>query len=168
MARKRDYNAEERRRNELARQRGYSSRAQQRRAIETGKRESLAPNRLRNPRTIEAQKFLIGERTKGIETKGTILPTFGNRVSDVQRAEDWSDLFARSSAAKYDPDNRPSGMTKAAYTDAYLAAFVRGDERYVEVRRRGGSDALRRWFVDIAGYLTADEYESRYGTREKG
>lgn len=166
MARKaRDYKAEEARRNALARQRGFTSRGQQRRAIETGKAPAIAPRRLRKPTTIEAQKFRLGVDTGGIERKATELPAFGDRVSPEDRAQDWSDIYARSSAAQYNPDDRPKGMSKRAYTNAYLAAFVRGDERYVNVRHAGGSEALRHWFVDIAGYMTADEYESRYGAQ---
>lgn len=162
----RDYKAEEARRNALAKARGFETRAKQRRAIETGKTAAIRPTSLRSPKTIAAQKFRLGFETKGIERKETILPTFGNRFSPSQRAEDWSDIYARSSAAQYTPDERPSGMSKEEYTDAYLAAFVRGEERYVTVRRSGGSEALRHWFVDVVGYMTADEYESRYGAKE--
>lgn len=165
--RQRDYAAEQRRRNELARQRGFTSRAQQRRKIEKGEIPALVPlSRLRSKRTIEAQKFLLGAETRGIERKGSTLPVFGTRRSDAERAQDWSDIYARSQVAQYDPDNRPKGMTKAAYTRAYLAAFVTGDERYVKVRHAGGSDALRHWFVDVMEYMQADEYETRYGVKE--
>jgi len=162
----RDYAAEERRRNQLARERGFTSRGAQRHAIERGQFAAIRPNRLRKPQSIEAQKFLLGDRTKGIERKDTVLPQFGSRFSDAQRAEDWSDIYARSAAAQYTPDERPEGMSKREYTDAYLAAFVRGDERYVNTRHSGGSEALRHWFVDVAQYMTADEYESRYGAKE--
>ena len=164
--RQRDYKAEEQRRNQLARERGYSSRAQMRRAIESGSTAAIRPTALRNPRTIEAQKFRLGSETRGVERKGTTLPSFGSRISPEQSAEDWSDIYARSAAAQYSPDDRPDGMSKAEYTEAYLAAFVRGEERYVNVRRSGGSEALRHWFVDVVGYMTADEYESRYGAKE--
>lgn len=155
MARKqRDYKAEERRRNELARQRGFSSRGQQRRRVSSGNVRNLSP---------EAAKFVIGVNTKGIEPKGFELPKFAVRESDATRAQNWSDIFARSEVAQYQPDNRPAGMSKREYTDAYMAAFVDGPDRYVDVRRTGGSDALKHWFVDIQGYMQADEYESRYG-----
>lgn len=167
MARRaRDYKAEEARRNALAKERGFTSRGQQRRRIETGKAPAIQPYRLRKPQTIEAQKFRLGSATKGVESKGSNLPVFGSRRGDRERAEDWSDIYARSVAAQYLPDERPQGMSKAAYTDAYMAAFVTGSERYVEVRRSGGSDALRHWFVDVIEYMTADEYESRYGAKE--
>lgn len=163
----RDYSAEQRRRNELARARGFTSRSQQRRAIERGKAPALSPERLRKPSTIEAQKFLLGESTQGIERKDSHFAVFGSRRSDRERCEDWSDIYARSDMAVYDPDNRPDGVSKREYTQAYMAAFVTGDERYVAVRHHGGSEALRHWFVDINGFFQADEYESRYGDNQK-
>lgn len=162
----RDYSAEQRRRNELARERGFTSRSQQRRAIEKGRAPAIRPERLRKLSTIEAQKFLLGDTTQGIERRNSTFPTFGHR-SARERCEDWSDIYARSDMAVYDPDSRPEGVTRKQYTDAYMAAFVTGDERYVVTRHQGGSEALRTWFVDINGFFQADEYESRYGDNQR-
>ena len=160
----RDHKAEQARRNELARQRGYTSRAQQRRAIETGKAKPLAPKAVRSPKTIAAQKRRIAAATQGQEHKAKESDVlFNTSRPDAERAQDWSDLFARSNMAKYDPDNRPKGVSREAYTKAYMAAFVEGPDRYKLVRHSGGSDALRAWFVDMNGWFQADEYETRYG-----
>lgn len=162
MARKqRDYKAEERRRNELARQRGFSSRAALRRAIEKGTAAAIQPNRLRRPSTIAAQKERY-KATRKTEHKGDKFPKFGFRVSDEQRAQDWSDVFSRSPGSEYNPDERPEGMSRKAYTNAYLKAWVDGDNRYVNVRHTGGSPELRNWLVNVAGFLTANIYEDKY------
>jgi hypothetical protein len=165
MARKaRDYAAEQRRRNELARERGFTSRGQQRRQIESGKAKPIAPKLVRSPKTIAAQKRRIAAATQGQEHKYKESDVLFNKSRpDEERAQDWSDLFARSDMAKYLPDDRPKGVSRKAYTDAYMAAFVEGPERYKLVRHSGGSDALRHWFVTINHWYQANEYETRYG-----
>jgi len=162
----RNYRQEQERRNALARERGYTSRGQQRRAIETGKAKPIAPKLVRSPKTIAAQKARIKAETQGQEHKHkTSDILFSANRPDAERAQDWSDLFSRSSMGQYNPDERPDGVSKKAYTDAYVAAFVDGAERYKYVRHSGGSPALRRWLVDINGFMTADEYETRYGSQ---
>lgn len=141
--RKRDYKAEERRRNELARQRGYKSRAAQRYAIETGRAPALQPSRVRKPtRTVKTPRLDSGA---------------------LDRAYDWSALHGGTQIARYDYRNARPGVTKGQYLKGYLDAFVEGPQRYRAVRHSGGSRALERYFVDITGYYTADEYETRYG-----
>lgn len=163
MARKRDYKAEEARRNALARERGYTSRASLRRAIETGKASPIAPERVRSPRTIAAQERRLAATTAGRDAESAFLRATGS-ISPRDRAEDWSGIFARSKSAEYAPENaKDLGVTRAEYTRAYLDAFVMGDTRYTAVRHKGGSPALFYWFVTLNGYMSADEYESRYG-----
>jgi len=162
MARKqRDYRAEEARRNELARQRGFTSRAAQRRAIERGKAPAIQPHRIRSERTRKAQAALQSA-IKPLNVRK--YDYAGIHISGEQRATDWSTIFAGSDIAQYHPERaRSLGVTKKQYTDAYLRAFVLGDERYAQSRYYGGSDPLYYWFVTLNGYYSADEYESRYG-----
>jgi hypothetical protein len=157
MARKaRDYKAEERRRNELARSRGYSSRGQQRRRIESGKAPAIRPELIRKESTREAQRRYHRENSITV-----------GYPSKYQRAQDWSDLHAKHWSATYRPEERPKGMTISQYTDAYLKAFVTGPERYYEARQTG-SEALRYWFVDVAEYLSDEDYNDadRYGSAD--
>lgn len=161
--RQRDYRAEEARRNARARERGYSSRGQQRRAIERGKIAPLAPKLVRSPRTIAAQR----EREKRERRETTSWYKAGFTSERKYRSAkdasiDWSALHAGTHIAEYDPDNAP-GWTKAAYTKAYYDAFVSGPERYKAVRRSGGSAALYHYFVVVTEYYSPDEYETRYG-----
>lgn len=166
MARKRDYKAEERRRNELARARGFKSRAAQRHAIETGKVKALAPSRMKNPRTVIAQQRLRAkERPSAFDI---IYDTY----SDEQRAAEWSSLFARHESGRFDYDGDTETAKskqqfiakygKDAYVQAYISAFVRGEGRYQRARNRGGSQPLRFWFVHVTGYLTSNVYDERY------
>lgn len=162
MARKpRDYKAEERRRNELARQRGFTSRAQQRRAIETGKIPALQPKRVRSPKTVEAQK----RRVRPPKARGPIQTDFnGYTIPVEQQAKDWSTLHARSEIAQYRPEEAAKlGVGKKAYTNAYMRAFVVSDGGYSAVRYAGGSPELYYWFVTLNQYMSASEYETRYG-----
>ena len=163
MARKaRDYAAEQRRRNELARERGHRSRADQRRKIELGKIPALAPKRLRNPVTLKNQKLRVTTPKrkhvkKPTEYGGYKLPSLEDRSTD------WSTMFARSESGTYAPDTRPDDTTKAAYRSAYMKAFVAGPARYDLVRHHGGSPDLKYWLVTLNHFMSVSEYESRYG-----
>lgn len=162
----RDYRAEERRRNELARLRGETNRYQQRRKIETGILPPIQPKRVTSPKTRAAQARMLAtaprRKSQEFQAPGVIIP----HIPDTDRAQDWSDLFARSGVAKYEPtEARSLGVTRKEYTTAYLKAFVTGDARYDRVRhnKTGASSHLFYWLVTLHGYLSIDEYESRYG-----
>ena len=149
MARKpRDYKAEERRRNELARARGYSTRAAQRGAIKRGEREPIAPHLTRRGKAEALQR-------------------------KMDAAYDWSALYAKSPIAQFDLTvAEDKGIGIAKYTDAYTRAFVAGPERYSKTtrydesrgKRIGGSDALYDYFVDLMEYYTPEEYDDQYFT----
>lgn len=192
MARKpRDYKAEERRRNELARQRGYTSRAAQRHKIETGRIAPLMPNRIRSPFTIAAQKVRDVVLSRNVPVSPNH-PEFDRAVAGVsveQRASDWASIFARTHVTTFEDaldksvpnvrgrrkrkDTKEERATlrakhkfisrqgRKAYVDAYMAAFVEGPERYA-VARREGSHALYYWLVIVTEYMTAEEYDSKY------
>jgi hypothetical protein len=154
----RDYAVEQRRRNELAVSRGYTSRAQQRRAIETGRRSPLRPDLLKSPRTIEAQRI----RSARVEAD---LKLFGQYAEN----ERWAKAHAVRHIGRFDPreraegGNRLPGVSLEEFSQGYNDAFVNGPLKYRSRRNRGGSRALRRYFVDLTGHFTADEYEARYG-----
>ena len=136
--RQRNYRAEEARRNELARARGFTSRGQQRRAIDRGVIEPLAPER-----TFIARALRID--------------------SMMDNAYDWSTAHAKHYEAMFRPqDALDHGLSEGEYTRAYSKAFVEGNQRYGNVRRRGGSPALRRWFVDTIHWYSPAEYEAKY------
>lgn len=114
MARIRDYRAEEQRRNELAKQRGFTSRAQQRHRIERGKFPALAPERLRKPETIKAQKSLLA-RVEG-RIGGPFSPVDPNITFEKLAAskdkeelcEDWSAATAGTIMARFDTERDDS------------------------------------------------------------
>lgn len=172
MVRKaRDYRAEyARRKSQYAYRYGITPR-QMRKQIETGLREAFRPAAIRSSKTLAAQRARdAGERPS--LKRGNADLTQWPHVKPSTRAKDWEKLFASTESARYtydkkDPDNAARNRFirehgKAAYTDAYLNAFVRGDGRYRVSRREGGSDALRYWFVDITETYTAEEYDGRY------
>ena len=186
MARKaRNHHDEQIRRNQLSFLRGFKSRADERHQIETGKVAPQQPQRVRSPKTRAAQETRLthivritkrqrAEAEAKADAKARAKPSpavkdFGDRYPDItptQRAQDWSNLFARAEAGKYNPGAAKSlGVTKRAYTTAYLNAFVKGDTRYDAVRhnKKGASPYLYYWFVSLNHYMTADEYEASYG-----
>ena len=169
LKRIRDHAAEQRRRNELARERGYTGRGQQRGKIERGEIGALRPKQVRAPKTKRAQRLRDAIRKAAEQEKKDYRGRAPVRTPR-QRAEDWSSVMAKTPDAQYNPSNavgsprRRAGLTLAAYTNAYLAAFVLGPEQYKVVRHNGGSDALRYWFVEVMETFEAAEYDERYKT----
>ena len=150
----RDYKAEYARRTSLAKARGRRSYGAERYAIEHGWIQPVAPKRIKYRTRIEQEKRLTRVKPFGG------LPT----ISRKQRAEDWSDLFAVTDTAEYHPENaKELGVTKAAYTTAYLNAWVIGKNRYKNVRHEGGSPSLEYWFTDLNDFMDADDYDDKYG-----
>ena len=182
----RDNHAENVRRNELAKARGFHNRYDQRHKIETGVIRALWPQQVTATKTVKAQNEWQARATTLI-TGGAAKPTeFGGYPlpSLEDQAQSFSDRWARASAGRYAPDGvnaadakmyrdhkwpRPLsakdlGVTRDEYTAAYARAFMPpGPQRYDATRRTGGSYALFYWFVILNHYMEADEYESRYG-----
>lgn len=164
MARKaRDYAAEQRRRNELARARGFTSRGQQRRAIERGRIPPLQPQRVRSPKTIQAQTERLRGEAQKAQQRIERLVSEDSQAKRMGENELYSQAHANRQIAKFDYKNAVTGVSLAEFTDAYWNAFVNPKGGYDRVRRRGGSRALKHYFVTITGHFTADEYETRYG-----
>lgn len=164
----RDWKAVERRRNERAQAAGFPNRAAQRRAIEGGKIAPLAPQLVRSPKTIAAQsKRLTAPKREPRRSKKSEFERLRDEylASDLAgQCADWSAIVAATEWAKYRPDQAADhGLTVEEYTAAYYSAFVAGPQRY-HLRRykKGGSEALRRWFVDIMDMEGVD-YDDRYG-----
>jgi hypothetical protein len=155
VARKpRDYKAEYARRNALARERGFRTYGQQRHRVATGK--ALPVGRQ-------------GWAQSGYKSAAA----YRKAIAD---AGDYQALHAGTKIARYetglqpasgwDKDkggNRKAGTSVEAYTKAYTDAFVYGSNRYGNVRHSGGSEELRYYMVDVTGYYTQEEYDSRYG-----
>lgn len=140
----RDHPAEQQRRNDLARERGYRNRGEQRRQVERGIIPAARPRAMRNVEHIHAQALLEAHRR--------------------DRAFDWSAAHGKRYQGRYNPDLADElGYSESAYTDAYLKAWVEGERRYTDVRHSGGSRALFHWFVEVIGWYTMEEYEERYG-----
>lgn len=163
----RDWKAVERRRNERAQAAGFPNRATQRRAIESGKIAPLAPQLVRSPKTIAAQSKRLTAPKRESRAKKTEFERLRDEYlsSDLAgQCADWSAIVAATEWAKYRPDQASEyGLTVEEYTAAYYAAFVAGRQRYhLNRHKRGGSPALRHWFVDIMDMEGAD-YDDRYG-----
>lgn len=168
MARKpRDYKAEERRRNELAKARGFKTRAEQRKKIERGEVAALHPQRVRATKTKEAQKRYTAAQRRAAAPKGRsgqkTVSIGGIKMNRRQVMQDWSDYAASTPLAEYKPeDARSLGLTRDEYDQAYWDAWLDPDSGYV-LNRYAPSEAQRRWMVDIMGHYEAEEYEDRYG-----
>lgn len=153
----RDYKAEYARRKARMQERLGLTPGQYRYRMERGKVPALAPNRLKRQEVIDTQSRLRASITYE-EARALI--------SKEQACRDWSVYAGKTPIAKFTPrDAKRLGLTKQEYIEAYYNAFVAGDESYRFVRHAGGSEPLRRWFVDIHHYYEADEYDDRYTSR---
>lgn len=163
-AKKRDWRAEQVKRNKAAQALGYKNRYQLRKAVERGDIAPLNPRRVKSARTRAAQVERVKRLSRGYEGDlyGSMVRKIMFGMTSEEQCLTWSSLYARHESAKYKPEQRPKSMSRKEYTAAYYDAWVNGDDRYQAVRRKGGSEKLRRWLVDIEGYLTASEYETRY------
>jgi len=179
----RDNHAENVRRNELAKARGFHNRYDQRHKIETGVVRALWPKQIKAPKTVKAQHEWQARATALIT--GNPPTEFGGHPFEPaeDRCQTWSDMFARASHARYAPNGvnakdakmyrdrkwpRPLsakdlGVSADEYTAAYLRAFVAGRHSSRKGDRLRASYALYYWFVTLNHYFEADEYESRYG-----
>lgn len=154
MARKRDYAAEYKRRQELARKRGFKSYAQQRRAIERGTFKSLAPGRLKRKDVIERQvaKFdIFAERDW--------FASFDVTDARIDMAQKWSDWYSQHWSTKFDAER---ARNDPHYLDVYMQSFVLVAQDRESSHRFTWDEYRREWFTDIMGYLDVDQYDDRY------
>lgn len=168
-AKKRDYKAEERRRNELAKQRGFTSRAQQRGAIKRGEAKvTRTGNTYRIARTTAKTPTKTTKTTKRGRTYRDKVQYMGYTFSKREACEDFSMISAKNENAKYRPEEAAKlGLTPSAYTHAYYMAFIDESSGYYANRYDdGGSDAMRYWFVDL-DHMEADDYDDKYSANSR-
>lgn len=141
----RDYKAEYARRNALAKERGFKGYSDYRRKSEKGIVPFIQPKRVRRVR--------VSQRAQDRR--------------DLARA--WSENFARSEVLAYRPElAEAAGLTVDQYTDAYLDAVMgQKEQRLAGPHRLKHNEALEHYLVDIVKWDKADEYETRYGIRNK-
>jgi hypothetical protein len=158
MAKPRDYKSEERRRNELARQRGFTTRAQQR----TATRKGLDYGRPIGPKQLPY-------RAAGFASD----KAYRQARAD---AKAWSKKHSSKKVSEY----RPSGLHKNPQAfAAYHAAFIDKKSAVSAIGRKaraaaegnlggsgdkGGHDlnALQRYLQDYENYDEAEVYDDQY------
>lgn len=147
----RNYAAEYAKRNALAKARGYRSYGDQRRKIETGRAPAINPGRIRTKRTADAQ-----QEYRNLPWEKRVDPT----QIKIEMAQEWSRVYARTGAIRFDS---AEARRNPHYLSTYLQAFVLGTHDDPNLNRLTGSDALYEYLVNETGYMSADEYETRYG-----
>ena len=145
--RTRDYRAEEARRNQLAKSRGFTSRAQQRRALRTG---AWVPVR----KSDKPRAPIVYTASPTPPPTLTRKPGSSNLARLRRESQEWSSKHSRVDASKYDPRFPPERVRK------YHAAFV--DDATRAYRIENGLYSLRDYLVDELGYYTDAEFDDRY------
>lgn len=139
--RARDYRLEEQRRNARARELGFTSRAQMRRALRTGE---WTPQR----KSDRPRSPIVGSASP--------LPASVSNIARLRReSRDWSRKHSRIETSQYNT-HWPDETVRA-----YHAAFV--DESTRAWKIENGLESLREFLVDERGYYTDDEFDERYG-----
>ena len=128
----RDYRQEEQRRNELARERGFTSRAQLRNRVAGGTAEG---------RPAKAPPF---------ERAGFASPGEYRRARKT--AAKWSAQHSRVEVSRYDSAKLRDPSRFRAYYDAYARD---GDGR-------AKRDWLKYYLVDVEDYVSDEEFEREY------
>ena len=128
----RDYRQEEQRRNELARERGFTSRAQLRNRVSKG----VATGRIAKAPAYERAGF-------------TSVPEY-RKARKVSKA--WSDLHSQQERSEY----KSAELRDPAKFRAYYEAFPSAQgNRNRALRKRN----LRHYLVDVMGYMTGEEFD---------
>lgn len=139
--------AEEARRQQRARELGFTSRAQMRTALKQGWEPIRAnPD---NPRSK-----IIGRPSGG----GLPIPKGLKGLAKIRReCAYWSRLHSRKPTSRFDPygDWTPTEIRR------YHAAYIADDTRANKIENE--LDSLRDFLVDTMGYYTDDDFDDRYG-----
>lgn len=147
----RNYKAEYARRVALAQDRGFRNYADQRRKIETGRAQAIAPARIRTKRTLDAQQSwqaLPWERK------------VNQKEIRIQMAQEWSRVYSRTKVIRFDAQ---LARRDDEYLQSYMRTFVLGDHEDQNINHFSDSFDLKHYLVDVMEYMTEDEYERRYG-----
>lgn len=147
-SRRRDYKAEEARRNARAKAAGFTSRAQMRKA-------------LREKETVVARDrrgTIVGR------AQGPVKPvwaeagysTAGMYKAERQAARQWSDRHSHQPTSRWLSSFQP--VQAKSYYDAYVNPDTRAAKTVNELY------SLREYLVDVMGYYTDDEFDERYNT----
>lgn len=129
----RDYQQEERRRNELARERGFTSRAQLRNRVTKG----VAEGRPAKPPPYERAGFASASQYKGAR----------------KSARAWSADHSHKVESAYDGAALRDPASFRAYFDAYVE---KGNTR---AERRA---KLKHYLVDVGEYMSDEDFERGY------
>lgn len=162
-ARSRDYKAEEARRNAKAKQLGFSSRAQLRRAQKYGYQPPRVGKSTRGPiKPTKAAKVTpavlrrySAKPPPPVRVVQTAIST-ATRIDKIRRENQaWSNAHSRVPTSKYDPEFNANTARR------YHAAFVDPDTKAYKIEN--GLDSLREYLVDDMGFYDDVEFDERYG-----
>lgn len=184
MAKKRDYQAEERRRNEIARERGFTSRAQQRTKVKKGLVSGkplgpAAPTFIR--KGFASQKEYDKSRRQPPIYARAGFTTQKELNAARREAVEWSRRHSHKTVSEY----RPTGLHADPIAfRAYYNAFINPDTAVSVIgkRRRAiengaltgefdggkppvrddGLNALQAYLLDFEDYTEAEVYDAPY------
>lgn len=161
----RDYRAEEARRNAKAKQLGFTSRAQQRRAQRHGLKLPRTGSSPRSPIKVTpgAPKLVTPAVLRRYSARPPTPPRVVQAIRQVtvpiakirRQSQAWSNAHSRVPTSKYDPD------FTAATARRYHAAYVDPDTKAYKIEN--GLDSLREYLVDDMGFYDDVEFDARYG-----
>lgn len=160
-ARSRDYKAEEARRNAKAKQLGFSSRAQLRRAQRYGYQPPRVGKSPRGPiKPTKAAKVTPAVlRRYSARPPAPVTISGGTKTGSIAKirreSQDWSNAHSRVPTSKYDPEFTANTARR------YHAAFVDPDTKAWKIEN--GLDSLREYLVDDMGFYDDVEFDERYG-----
>lgn len=152
--RSRDYRAEEARRNAKAKQLGFSSRAQMRRAQRHGYQAPKVKGRIVPTPTARVTPAKL-RQFSAKPVRATVKAVAPDLRRLRRESQQWSNAHSRVDTSRYDPKFPASKVRR------YHAAFVDPDTRAWKIEN--GLDALHDYLVDEMGFYDDVEFDERYG-----
>lgn len=139
----RNYQQEERKRNERAKALGLRNRYELRKKKDRG----------------EIPKVSRVKRTPADIARDAGFPTYYQYKRARKEAQEWSDDYSLKDVSKY--ERAMDAKTFRAYYDAFVNKEP-GTSFQTLSRTQRTTEAIRHYFVDVIGYFTAEEYDERY------
>jgi hypothetical protein len=151
VARKpRDYAAENRRRNQLAKDKGFSSYSQMRRGLEKGRLKRSGPSRV------------VATFTENLAQDNKRLPVW--QRSGASSPEEYMKMKAETKA--YLKKHSGPGRSKSSKEDMKQPEIMGSYYRaYVKKQKDAGS--LKHYLVDVTGHVSEAEWKKKYAKRFK-
>lgn len=131
------------------------------RAQASGKTRDYKAEYARRNERAKAKGFTSASQEKRVK-RASKTGRYHPAMAVAARNPEFYGFVPKTVATIYAPENAAKlGISVEEYTRAYYEAFLSGPQKYA-LNRKHGSPAMKRWFVDITGYMSEKDYDAKY------